>query len=257
MKFSFAAPFNRFFQLVGDNFGLFFAVGVVGLILPSLALDFGLLNYYGMTLATLSESISTVTENPYGWYRVGAALLVSVLSIINLSMITEFAILRSVNKPVSVGAALSKALVNILPLIGISLSVGFIVLGGMILLIVPGIIWAVATMVAVPAYVGQRGLGVSGSVTRSFELTRGHRWVLFAVCLVALLAFMAAGGGAGYGIGLAQSGASPIVRQVLIGAETVLEGVLQIVSNIFVAAVYIALRESKDGATPSAAAAVF
>ncbi len=40
MKFTFAAPFNRFFQLLGDNIALFASVAFVGMILPSLIINY-------------------------------------------------------------------------------------------------------------------------------------------------------------------------------------------------------------------------
>lgn len=54
---------------------------------------------------------------------------------------------------------------------------------GTLLFIVPGIILSVMFFVAIPAAVVERG-GVGASLTRSRELTAGHRWQLFALVLI-------------------------------------------------------------------------
>ncbi len=64
---------------------------------------------------------------------------------------------------------------------------------GFILVIIPGIIWMLATSVAVPAYIDKPGLGVSDAVSKSFEMTRGVRWVLLAIFIVFTLTMIAIG----------------------------------------------------------------
>jgi hypothetical protein len=60
---------------------------------------------------------------------------------------------------------------------------------GTLLLIVPGIFLAVMLWVYVPAIVVE-GAGVTASLGRSRDLTRGHRWGIFGMFVLLILAFM-------------------------------------------------------------------
>jgi hypothetical protein len=83
---------------------------------------------------------------------------------------------RRISLSESVGAALGRWL----PLIGLSICVGFAVMCGVILLVVPGIILMIMWYVANPACIVER-LGVFASMARSSELTKGHRWPIFGM----------------------------------------------------------------------------
>jgi len=171
---------------------------------------------------------------------------------------------RAVDKKVELGRILGRGLAHALPLLGVSILVGLTVIGGMVLLIVPGIIWALGTCVAVPAYVGQPGLGIGGAVQRSFELTRNNRWMLLVIFIVALVVESAISGTCTAVMG--RFGTVPfIVPQI--GSLTpdlfvalfqiILSSLLSLVGHVFIVAIYVCLRESKEKASPSQTAAVF
>jgi uncharacterized membrane protein len=61
-----------------------------------------------------------------------------------------------------------------------SIVVGLVVLVGLILLIVPGIIWALRYMF-VPYLVVDRGLGYSEAMKESRRITDGHKWQLLGL----------------------------------------------------------------------------
>jgi len=84
---------------------------------------------------------------------------------------------------VGIGQCLSVGFSRILPVLGVSLLVGLCVLGGFILLFVPGVIIAIIFYVAVPVAVIERP-GVLNSLRRSAQLTKGYRWILFAIVLL-------------------------------------------------------------------------
>lgn len=68
-----------------------------------------------------------------------------------------------------------------------SILVGLIIVGGIILLIVPGIIWALRYMF-VPYLVVDRKLGVRDAMKESARITMGHKWQLLGLmCLVVLV----------------------------------------------------------------------
>ncbi len=79
-----------------------------------------------------------------------------------------------------VGMCLKVGLARLLPVIGTGLLVGLAVLGGFLLLIIPGMIAAVALSVALPAAVVDRK-GPFEALRYSAELTKGYRWPVFGV----------------------------------------------------------------------------
>ncbi|EGF93551.1 putative membrane protein [Asticcacaulis biprosthecium C19] len=264
MRLDFSAPFSRFFDLLGKNFALFAGLGLVGVILPALAVSYGLFFQTGFGVYDWTENASNLAPDAWFWLA-GGSVFIWFLKMINLSMVTEVAILRAVGKKADLGAAISGALRNIIPIILISIVCGLLVMGGLILLIVPGIIWAIATCVAVPAYVGERGIGIMGAINRSFELTRNNRWTLFAVFLVVLVLFFLVAGvfgmiGAVAMLGGGAVGTDPASASVLSIVQIVnivFEASLEILSNVFVAALYVCLREVPGKQNPSQAASVF
>lgn len=74
-----------------------------------------------------------------------------------------------------------------LPLLGVNILFFLAVAGGMILLIVPGVLIALAWCVAGPALIAE-GVGITQSFRRSADLTRGNRWMLFALFLLFFVA---------------------------------------------------------------------
>ena len=77
--------------------------------------------------------------------------------------------------------------VRIMPLLLIVLLVQVsIFIAGLVLLIVPGLVFMAALFVALPAAAMER-VGPWRAVSRSWHLTRGWRWQVFGVCIVMLV----------------------------------------------------------------------
>ena len=70
-----------------------------------------------------------------------------------------------------------------LPAFGVSLLSSLAIVGGLLLLIVPGVMIACAWCVSMPAIVIER-TSLRGAFARSAELTRGHRWSIFGLFLI-------------------------------------------------------------------------
>ena len=73
-------------------------------------------------------------------------------------------------------------LARVIPVIIVSILMGIIVGVGIILLLVPGLIALAGFSVALPACVVERD-GPIASLSRSFELTRGHWWPILGVAV--------------------------------------------------------------------------
>lgn len=81
-----------------------------------------------------------------------------------------------------VGDMLGQGFRRIVGLFLTFLLAGLATAGGWLLFVVPGVMIATAASVALPAVMVER-LGPMQALKRSFDLTRGHRWSLFAAFL--------------------------------------------------------------------------
>jgi len=131
---------------------------------------------------------------------------------------------------------------------------------GMIVLIIPGLILAIMWSVAVPAQIVE-DTGVTGSLGRSRELTRGNRWRVFAVLLIflvvsILISVIVAVPAAifstpeGAQLTSAATAATVVANMVATMLSTV-------VAAVGAAAIYFELRRAKEGIGAEALAKVF
>lgn len=87
------------------------------------------------------------------------------------------------DRPASVKDSFSKVKGNILGVIGLSLLVGLAVGAGLIALIVPGVILALMWSLSIPVKVLENK-GITDSMSRSSDLTKGDRGRIFVVWLL-------------------------------------------------------------------------
>jgi uncharacterized membrane protein len=149
----------------------------------------------------------------------------------------------------SFGDCLSVGLRNILPLIGLSILMGLAIAAGFVLLIIPGVLMALAWSVAVPSLVVER-TGVFGAFSRSADLTRNHRGAIFLLSLAFAILSLIIGAVAGAIMSFAGTAASVVILGIVRGAET-------LIGAAGIAAVYSELRSIKEGVGPEHLAAVF
>ncbi len=264
-SFSFGAVYKRFFHLMGAHFPLIFTTALLLIFLPTLGVLYTLVAEFHLPVTALSDRLDTFDGN--GWlYSIAGRVTLYILKILAISIVTEAMIRRASGKTIGSGQLIGNAFANLIPLFFVAISVAMIVIGGTILLIVPGIIWMLATSVAMPAYIDHKGLGVSDSVSKSFEMTRGHRWVLLGIFIVLLL--MAIGCGICVGliwtvfkIAIIRMGAPTLAGLPLLDiGEAVVNGLtssIEMLGIVMTAAQYLTLRESKGKASPELMAEVF
>lgn len=111
-------------------------------------------------------------------------LLGFVIQYLLTGALTRGAAGSMLGREVDVKASYSYAFSRLLPLIGLAILIGLVVAGGLILLIIPGIIFAVFLSMAVPAFIIER-LGVTASMSRSWNLVRNYWWHTLLVIVVA------------------------------------------------------------------------
>jgi hypothetical protein len=173
---------------------------------------------------------------------VGLPLTMLMLGAINYGVIQWLA-----GRPAGVGDMLKQGASRTLGLVLAGLLVGLAIAGGYVLLVVPGVMVAVATTVALPA-VSVEGLGAVAAFQRSLDLTRGYRWSIFAAFLgILVLNFVVSLAGALLGL-------IPILGLLLNLAITLVTATLPYVMP---AVVYHDLRVLKEGVDTSRLSQVF
>ena len=152
---------------------------------------------------------------------------------------------------------LSTGLKFLLPVIGISILTGIAVAIGFVLLIVPGVLLALAWCVNVPVVVVERK-EVLAAFGRSAELTRNHRGAIFVLAIAYVLVVWAVDA-----VGLAVTGGInlTVLSGSFNGAQWAVLTVLQVAQSLLgaagIAAIYYELRSIKEGIGPEALASVF
>ena len=133
-------------------------------------------------------TVTTTTSTTSFGNAILLALLAGLISFLIQYLLTG-ALTRGaagsvIGRPVDVKASYGYAFSRLLPLIGLALLVGIVVALGLVLLIIPGIIFAVFLAMAVPAFIVER-LGVTASMSRSWNLVKGYWWHTLGVIFVA------------------------------------------------------------------------
>jgi len=153
-------------------------------------------------------------------------------------------------RPVRLGDSVAIGLARFLPVIGVSLLTALAIGFASLLLLIPGLIMATRLFVAMPACIVER-LGVSASLERSGELTKGQRWPIFALLLLTWIL-----GTIGFSVvsaALAPIGGATAAR---IGGF-ICSALVSSFNSIVVVVVYHDLRVAKEGIDIDRIAAVF
>jgi len=179
------------------------------------------------------------------WAFMGATLLLAVLF---MGALTNGAIQRLAGSRVTVGGMLSSMLRRAPTLLGGGALAWLASYLGLILLIVPGVMWGLSFSLVAPVVMAER-LGAVASLKRSAALARGSRWALlgaYLVCAVvaSLPGFLA------LGLGFL----SPILGGLVSIAGTVVLGPILYAAP---AVAYHDLRVAREGAATAELARVF
>ena len=177
------------------------------------------------------------------------AIVVSVLLLTLLQAALTVATVRDRRgAAVDTATCLGNALPKALPLIGLFVVLGFAVLFGLALFVVPGVILLLMWFVAVPALVAE-DRGVFASLGRSRALTSGSRGMIFAILIAYLVVSLGMNFVAAMGATL-----SPVLS---IGLAAIVDTFTSAISAAGVAVVYLDLRRIKEGPLDEGLAEVF
>lgn len=184
-------------------------------------------------------------------------LLLSIPLYVAACFLAAFQLLLAINdldhRETAIGDALRMAAGRTFPILLLSLLIGFGVGLGFVLLVVPGVILSLMWAVALPALVtDSRGTAALG---RSRTLTRGNRWRILGLVVIALLVLLVVLGIA-FGIGAALAFGGTGARLPALTLTSIASSVFSLCITVGSAALYVQLRELK-GAGGESVAQVF
>jgi uncharacterized membrane protein len=140
------------------------------------------------------------------------------------------------------------------PIFGISILYSLGVLLGLVLLVVPGILWAMSWLVVGPVRVVE-GARVSDCFGRSAELTKGYRWKILLLVLAVLVAAIVLGVALLAPIAIFGDSLAPVNIEGPVSDFVV--AVFTVVMAVVTTSIYYELRTSKEGVGTEQVSAVF
>lgn len=243
-KIDIARVISQTFSVLGRNFVTYLLLSLLLSGIPVAIINYAQVTVFGVQGANFSmASISSSL--------VGVVAAVIAASVLQGALV--YATVQDMNgrKP-SLGECLATGLRAFLPLLGVSILFGLAIVGGMILLVVPGIMIAVAWCVCVPVLVAER-TSVTGAFGRAGALTRGNRWRIFGLFVLVWIAAIVVGAIVGaITLGLAFSGGSAdavaiATSPIQILTNVVSNAITSAVTSTGIAVLYVELRRAREG----------
>ena len=170
-----------------------------------------------------------------------------VVSALTQAFLTRATVAQSEGRKASLGESARAGLIVIIPLIGLALLTSVGITLGLVLLIVPGVMLMVAWSVATPVLVEERQ-GIIESIQRSNDLTRGSRSKIFLLLVVVGILAALATGAVEMMVGLDE--ADPLAsfgNPAYLLLSTLVGTVVSLISGTIQSAIYVELRDCKEG----------
>ena len=148
-------------------------------------------------LTPMSELGTPSNKGPEGLVGVIELLLNYVVT----GVLVYVTVQALMGRRAGLGECMVRGLSLIWPVLGVSIVVAIVTGLASLLLVIPGLIVACMLWVAVPAAVVERR-GVSASLSRSAELTKGHRWPVFGIIVLSILLALVVSFALGIGVAI-------------------------------------------------------
>lgn len=134
--------------------------------------------------AVVAVLLSLQNAEAGGLSESGFNIPLGLISLFGQTALVHAALNRQIGKTVTIGSSLSAAGGLFLPIWGLSILTGLGLILGFLLLIIPGLYLMTLWVVAIPARI-MNGPGVRDAMSASAELTKGVRWQVFGLILLA------------------------------------------------------------------------
>lgn len=255
---SFERVFSRTFGTIRSN-----PVGTLGIAFLFSALPLLLFNYFSQGVRS-PEALMRIGIWGFVAGAFGGFFLWLALSSLTQGALVRATIAHSEGRESSIADSVTAGLRAIVPLMALSVMVVVVDMVGLMFLIVPGIIFFCVLAVASPALVAE-GIGPIAAMGRSRYLTSGARWKVFGMSLVVAIgtwvfqttisavSFQMLGGMQA----LAQATFSGTIPFTYFLVQSIGQTLTSCVWSVLFSALYVELRDWKDGPRSEALAEVF
>jgi uncharacterized membrane protein len=194
----------------------------------------------------------------------GGIFLWLALTSLTQAALVRMTIAHSEGRASSIVDSIVAALRAFVPLMALTVMVVVVELVGFVLLIVPGVILYCVLAVASPALVAE-GIGPIAAMGRSRHLTSGGRWKVFGISLVAAIATWALAAAIsavslqmfGGAQGLAEASLTGTIPLAYFVVQAIGQTLNACIWALLASALYVELRDWKDGPRSEALAEVF
>lgn len=190
-QFDIGRVINRTFAAIKNNFVTFFLASLLIIGIPMFLI--GLLPIFmgmGGGLFGGGDEMSSSFLTGILWVSGLTGLVVLIGSVILQGALIYGSIADYNGERVSFKESVGVGFRYFFPLLGLGLLVGLGVMGGFLLLIVPGVLLALGWSVAAPILIVERK-GITDSISRSWQLTSGYkRWVLLLWIILAVISMI-------------------------------------------------------------------
>ena len=241
-------------RVIGDSIGIyarnFASFSFLALLMGLIGL---LVSMYNLSQTTLEAS------GEMNFSGAGGDLLTSLAALL-VSFLTQAAIIYGTfqdlrGSKASFTECITRGLASVVPVIvgSILLMIGVAI--GMLLLIIPGIIFWLMWWVYIPAIVVE-GKGIFESFGRSQQLTSGRRWSIFGLVIIVLVLTVVVGAVVNLVALAAVSGSSDPMFFFII-AQYLINAIVTAFGAVLVAVGYYYLRVEKEGVDVNDIASVF
>jgi hypothetical protein len=228
--------FGRTASLLARNFPTFFVISMIAS-LPTIL------------MVPTSPDVPADPFRNLGWGLLGLFLM-TVLGTLSQAIVLYGAFQDMRGRRVDLAESVRVGLRRFLPIAGLALGVTLLSILGLALLVVPGLIWLTKWFVAVPTCMVE-GLGVSASMRRSAQLTKGHRWKIFGLMALLIIVDVAVDKSIDLVLMPAAGGIPALIgRMIWIGIWGAFYAIFAVVT-------YHDLRVAKEGVDTEQIAAVF
>ncbi len=232
------------FAVTTRNFGSFFVISLI-FYLPLIALIAFQTFWMGDDAGSAGSNSSTSVVSTICYYGVLAAVTYGTIQDLR-------------GTPANLWSCLEESGKSFQAVIGVAFLTLIAVTLGIIALVIPGLFLIVALYFAAPVAVVERS-GAWASLRRSFALTKGYRWRIFGLSILAILLGIApVVAGVAVSVAVAVSMPSDFSAQL---ATMLITGLALVLSALIPAAMaavgYHDLRVAKEGMTTAQLAAVF
>lgn len=252
-KLDIAKVIQTTFQVFGRKFPLLAGLSALLSLAPSLVMLVLAIPFFQGFVETPTRPMPLSLLPLFGL----ASPILLVVAAIHQAATLHVAVSEISGRSSSFREALIVGVRNCLPVLGV-LILSILAIGcGFVLLIVPGVMIAIAFSVAVPACVAER-IGVFSAFTRSRALTRNNRWRIFGLIMIYVIVswvFQMVLAALTGGFMPPAIGSSLFLARMAV--SVIVSFFTTILTAVGTAALYGELRRLKEGVAPADLAAVF